>query len=55
MIGWLTEQPYDTFSCANMKCAEKKRFEFLELVCPRCDRHRVDTLGLCRLDCDDAI
>ena len=38
-----------------MKCAEKKRFEFLELVCPRCDRHRVDPLGLYRLDYDDAI
>ena len=38
-----------------MKCAEKKRFEFLELVRPRRDRHRVDTLGLYRLDCDDAI
>ena len=38
-----------------MKCAEKKRFEFLELVRPRCHRHRVDTLGLHRLDCDDAV
>ena len=38
-----------------MKCAEKKRFEFLELVRPRSDRPRVDTLGLYRLDCDDAI
>ena len=55
MIGWLTKQPYDTFSCANMKCAEKKRFEFLELVRPRCHRHRLDTLGLYRLDDDDTI
>lgn len=38
-----------------MKCAKKKRFEFLELVRPRCNRHRVDTLGLYRLDCHDAI
>ena len=38
-----------------MKCAEKKRFEFLELVRPRCDCHRVDALGLCRLDYDDTI
>jgi len=38
-----------------MKCAEKKRFEFLELVRPRCDRRRVDTLGLYRLDCDNAV
>jgi len=38
-----------------MKCAEKKRFEFLELVRPRCDCHRLDTLGLYRLDYDDTI
>ena len=55
MIGWLTEQPYDTFSCANMKCAEKKCLEFLELVRPRCHCHRLDTFGLSCLDCDDAV
>ena len=38
-----------------MKCAEKKRFEFLEFVRPRCDCHRLDTLGLYRLDRNNAV
>lgn len=38
-----------------MKCAEKKCSEFLELVRPLCDCHRMDTLGLCRLGRHNAV